>query len=127
MGAAIMNEQLTSTWTVLDEAHRALRTVVAGIRPADWTRPTPCTQWNVAQVLQHAAGDQLGYAASITGTGWPTFDPFAPTGKLPAPKAADGTQSLDSTGSAHSAEVTHGAKGAEGTDGEALATFAEST
>ncbi|MEU7867840.1 TIGR03086 family metal-binding protein [Dactylosporangium sp. NPDC049140] len=77
-----MTEQLTSTWTVLDEAHRALRTVVAGIRPADWTRPTPCAKWNVAQVLQHAAGDQLGYAASITGTGWPAFDPFAPTGHL---------------------------------------------
>ncbi|MER7275458.1 TIGR03086 family metal-binding protein [Dactylosporangium sp. NPDC000244] len=77
-----MNEQLTSTWAVLDEAHLALRTTVAGVRPGDWTRPTPCSQWNVAQVLQHAAGDQLGYAASITGSGWPTFDPFAPTGHL---------------------------------------------
>nr|BFE65201.1 hypothetical protein GCM10020063_097270 [Dactylosporangium thailandense] len=75
-----MNEQLTSTWAVLDEAHLALRTTVAGVRAGDWTRPTPCAQWNVAQVLQHAAGDQLGYAASITGSGWPAFDPFAPTG-----------------------------------------------
>ena len=77
-----MNEQLTSTWAVLDEAHGALRAVVAGVAAGDWERPTPCAQWNVTQVLQHAAGDQLGYAASITGEGWPAYDPFAPDGHL---------------------------------------------
>ncbi|MFI5914642.1 TIGR03086 family metal-binding protein [Dactylosporangium sp. NPDC051541] len=75
---------MTSTWQVLKEAHRALRTVTAPLQPKDSARSTPCSQWNVAQVLQHAAGDQLGYAAAITGTGGPTFDPFAPTGDLPA-------------------------------------------
>ena len=25
--------------------------------------PTPCDQWNVTQVLQHAAGDQRAYGA----------------------------------------------------------------
>jgi uncharacterized protein (TIGR03086 family) len=77
-----MNEQLTSTWAILDEAHGALRSVVGGVRDGDWERATPCAQWNVTQVLQHAAGDQLGYAASITGEGWPTYDPFAPDGHL---------------------------------------------
>ncbi|WP_433080538.1 TIGR03086 family metal-binding protein [Dactylosporangium sp. CA-052675] len=77
-----MNERLTSTWAVLDEAHLALRAVVEGVRPGDWTRPTPCARWSVAQVLQHAAGDQLGYAASITGSGGPAFDPFSPAGHL---------------------------------------------
>jgi uncharacterized protein (TIGR03086 family) len=77
-----MNEQLTSTWAILDEAHHALRTVVAGVGDGDWERPTPCAQWNVTQVLQHAAGDQLGFAASITGAGWPAYDPFAPDGHL---------------------------------------------
>src|SRR5689334_3847268 len=74
---------MTTTWLVLDEAHRALRTVTAGLGAEDWTRPTPCSQWNVAQVLQHAAGDQLGYAAAMSGHGGPDFDPFAPTGDLP--------------------------------------------
>src|SRR5262245_22115812 len=81
-GSESMNEQLTSTWAVLDEAHHALRSAVAGVKDGDWARPTPCAQWNVTQVLQHAAGDQLGYAAAITGTGWPAYDPFAPDGQL---------------------------------------------
>ncbi|MET7396362.1 TIGR03086 family metal-binding protein [Dactylosporangium sp. NPDC005572] len=84
-----MNEQLTSTWPILDEAHRALRTVVAGVRDGDWERPTPCSQWNVTQVLQHAAGDQLGFAATITGSGWPAYDPFAPDGHLHGADPAD--------------------------------------
>lgn len=72
----------SSTWTVLDESHAALRAVLAGLRPAELRLPTPCELWNVTQVLQHAAGDQLGYAAAITGEGWPAFDPFAPSGEL---------------------------------------------
>ncbi|MEU0554706.1 TIGR03086 family metal-binding protein [Dactylosporangium sp. NPDC006015] len=72
----------SNTWTVLDESHAALRAVLAGLRPSDLLLPTPCELWNVTQVLQHAAGDQLGYAAAITGEGWPTFDPFAPSGEL---------------------------------------------
>jgi uncharacterized protein (TIGR03086 family) len=43
---------------------------------------TPCTQWTVTQVLQHAAGDQLAWAAAIgVGTG-PAENPFAPSGHL---------------------------------------------
>ncbi|MFD0550192.1 TIGR03086 family metal-binding protein [Streptomyces rectiviolaceus] len=48
----------------------------------DWDRPTPCAEWNVTQVLQHAVGDQLGYASSLTGGPGPTENPFAPSGKL---------------------------------------------
>ena len=71
-----------TTWTVLDRAHAALREAAAGLTSADLGRPTPCEQWTVAQVLQHAAGDQLGYAATITGHGGPAEDPFAPSGTL---------------------------------------------
>ncbi|WP_410572226.1 TIGR03086 family metal-binding protein [Amycolatopsis sp. cmx-4-61] len=74
-----------SPWPVLASAHEALRSAIAGVR--DWTAPTPCTEWNVTQVLQHAAGDQLGYAAAITGSGGPDFNPFAPSGSLPAAPA----------------------------------------
>ncbi|GAA3297476.1 TIGR03086 family protein [Dactylosporangium vinaceum] len=94
---------MTNTWPVLDEAHRALRTVIAALKPEDWTRPTPCTQWNVAQVLQHAAGDQLGYAAALTGTGGPTFDPFSPSGHLPeTDMAAFAEQTLQTAAAAWS-------------------------
>ncbi|MFF1608985.1 TIGR03086 family metal-binding protein [Amycolatopsis sp. NPDC058278] len=74
-----------SSWPVLAAAHEALRSAIAGV--TDWSAPTPCAEWNVTQVLQHAAGDQLGYAATITGSGGPDFNPFAPSGELPAPAA----------------------------------------
>ncbi|WP_410594404.1 TIGR03086 family metal-binding protein [Amycolatopsis sp. lyj-23] len=69
-----------SSWPILTSAHEALRSAIAGVQ--DWTAPTPCAEWNVTQVLQHAAGDQLGYAAAITGSGGPDFNPFAPSGAL---------------------------------------------
>jgi uncharacterized protein (TIGR03086 family) len=71
-----------STWTLLDESHQALRTVVAAVPASGWGLPTPCEQWTVAQVLQHAAGDQLAYAAKLTGGPGPNDDPFAPSGAI---------------------------------------------
>lgn len=68
--------------TLLDTSHQALRTVAAGLNDADRDRPTPCEKWTVVQVLQHATGDQIGYAAAITGGPWPSEDPFAPSGRL---------------------------------------------
>jgi uncharacterized protein (TIGR03086 family) len=72
----------TTEWTVLHEAHDALRAAVRGVADTAWSLPTPCAEWNVTQVLQHAAGDQIGFAAAITGGPWPTEDPFAPSGTL---------------------------------------------
>jgi uncharacterized protein (TIGR03086 family) len=78
-----VNEHGTNTtWLILDSAHEALRTAVRGVPEGGWDRPTPCAEWNVTQVLQHAAGDQLGYASSLTGGPGPTENPFAPSGKL---------------------------------------------
>jgi uncharacterized protein (TIGR03086 family) len=76
------------TWKVLDDAHHALRTAVAGVPAGGWARPTPCEKWNVTQVLQHAAGDQIGYAAFLTGGPGPAEDPFAPSGHLDADPVA---------------------------------------
>ncbi|MGW5722384.1 TIGR03086 family metal-binding protein [Amycolatopsis sp. NPDC003865] len=67
-------------WPVLTAAHNALRAAVAGV--TEWKLPTPCAEWNVAQVAHHAAGDQQGYAAFITGEPGPDFNPFAPSGEL---------------------------------------------
>ncbi|SHN46872.1 TIGR03086 family metal-binding protein [Cryptosporangium aurantiacum] len=78
----------TTEWVTLEQAHQALRSVAAQLGDADWARHTPCEHWNVAQVLRHAAGDQRGYAAAITGSGGPTEDPFAPSEN--APESAQG-------------------------------------
>ncbi|WP_290060396.1 TIGR03086 family metal-binding protein [Amycolatopsis solani] len=67
-------------WPILTQSHEALRAAIEGV--TDWSAPTPCAEWTVTQVLQHAAGDQLGYAAFITGQGGPDFDPFSPSGTL---------------------------------------------
>ncbi|MFD7559162.1 TIGR03086 family metal-binding protein [Streptomyces sp. NPDC059835] len=69
-----------SKWDLLDQAHRALRATVAAVPADGWDRPTPCEQWNVTQVLRHAAGDQLAYASRLTGGPGPDEDPFAPSG-----------------------------------------------
>jgi Mycothiol maleylpyruvate isomerase N-terminal domain len=55
----------TTTFAILDESHQALRAVVAAIAGDGWGRPTPCREWNAAQVLRHAAGDQISYAAAL--------------------------------------------------------------
>ena len=76
-----------STWSILDKAHEVLRAAASGVETDQWSARTPCDNWTVAQVLQHAVGDQQAYAAVLTGVGFPDFDTFAPTGEF-----ADGPQ-----------------------------------
>ncbi|WP_264933285.1 TIGR03086 family metal-binding protein [Streptomyces sp. A012304] len=73
---------LSSGWDVLDASHEALRTAVRAVPTDGWRLPTPCAAWTVTQVLQHAVGDQIGYAAALTGEPGPAFDPFAPSGEM---------------------------------------------
>jgi len=77
-----MSENAVTGWDVLDSAHRALRSAALAMAPDDGERPTPCEQWTVTQVLQHAAGDQLAWAAAITGGPGPADNPFTPSGQL---------------------------------------------
>ena len=87
-------------WPVLSAAHDALRRAVDAV-PADaWSDATPCEAWTVAQVLQHAAGDQLGYAGVITGSGFPPFDPFAPSGVIDGDPRAFLSPTLDASAAA---------------------------
>ncbi|MGW4325669.1 TIGR03086 family metal-binding protein [Nocardia sp. NPDC004573] len=67
---------------VLADSHRALESVVAGVRADQWHLPTPCSEWDVTQVVQHAAGDQLAYAKSLGIGDGPADNPFAPSGTI---------------------------------------------
>ncbi|MGK8522279.1 TIGR03086 family metal-binding protein [Nocardia asteroides] len=67
---------------VLAESYRALDSVVAGVRPDQWHLPTPCSEWDVTQVVQHAAGDQLAYAKFLGVGDGPAYNPFAPSGAV---------------------------------------------
>jgi uncharacterized protein (TIGR03083 family) len=45
-------------------AERArLSELLAGLKPADWQRPTPCPGWSVLGLCAHLAGDDLGFLA----------------------------------------------------------------
>ena len=72
------------SWNVITESLDLLEAAAESITEANRQAPTPCAQWTVTQVLQHAAGDQLAWAAAIgVGTG-PSENPFAPSGRLDA-------------------------------------------
>ena len=74
-------------WTVMTEALELLTAAAATVTPDRRDAPTPCTDWTVTQVLQHAAGDQVAWAAALgTGTG-PDENPFDPSGKADGPLA----------------------------------------
>ncbi|WP_436500192.1 TIGR03086 family metal-binding protein [Actinokineospora sp. HUAS TT18] len=78
-----MNTTEQLTWrAALASSHTALETVVAAVRDDQWDLPTPCSQWSVTQVVQHAAGDQLAYAATLGHGDGPAYDPFAPSGTI---------------------------------------------
>ena len=77
-----MSEITLTGWDVLDEARAVLRAAVAGVPGDGWQRPTPCSQWNVTQVLQHAALDQEVWGAVVAGTETSGENPFAPSGRL---------------------------------------------
>jgi uncharacterized protein (TIGR03086 family) len=71
-----------NTWNVISDSLDLLRNAAAQISVANSDARTPCSEWNVTQVLQHAAGDQLAWAATIgVGTG-PSENPFSPSGHL---------------------------------------------
>jgi uncharacterized protein (TIGR03086 family) len=74
-----MSEQ---SFTVITESLDLLRSAAAVVTDANREAPTPCSAWTVTQVLQHAAGDQLAWAAALgVGTG-PAENPFEPSGRL---------------------------------------------
>jgi uncharacterized protein (TIGR03086 family) len=37
------------------------------VRPDDWARPTPCTEWNVRQLVNHVVGSDLRYSYLLKG------------------------------------------------------------
>ncbi|GAB0105656.1 hypothetical protein JMUB6875_46370 [Nocardia sp. JMUB6875] len=74
---------LAPVWRdVLAASHRALIDVVAGIGADQWDNATPCSEWTVTQVIQHAAGDQLAYAKFLGIGDGPSYNPFEPSGAI---------------------------------------------
>jgi uncharacterized protein (TIGR03086 family) len=97
------NAMKLTGWDVLDEARTMLVTAVAGVTVEGLELATPCAEWNVAQVLQHAALDQIVWASALSGTAMPSENPFAPSGQLNGAPLAYVSQALDSSVSAWAA------------------------
>lgn len=78
----------TRGFEVLTHAHAYLAEVVASVGQSAWGTPTPCSEWTVRQVLNHARVDQQAYGLAITG-GRPDSDPFHPADALDGDPAAE--------------------------------------
>ncbi|GIG87932.1 TIGR03086 family metal-binding protein [Plantactinospora endophytica] len=71
------------TFTVLTSALDALRQVTTvAVDTGRLDDPTPCSEWTVAQVLFHAAGDQHAWASTVGAGSLPSYDPFNPPRRL---------------------------------------------
>jgi uncharacterized protein (TIGR03086 family) len=46
-------------------ALEAVGVVIAGVRPGQWTAPTPCTEWDVRRVVEHLTGMNLVFTALL--------------------------------------------------------------
>ncbi|MET7485186.1 TIGR03086 family metal-binding protein [Streptomyces sp. NPDC005538] len=73
---------------VLTRSHDYLREVVAAVPGSAWAAPTPCSEWTVRQVLNHARIDQQAYGLVLTGDR-PDSDPFHPADSLDGDPAAE--------------------------------------
>lgn len=86
-----------------------LRAAVAGVPGDGWRQPTPCSEWDVTQVLQHAALDQRVWGAAVSGAPMPGENPFAPSGQLDSEPLAYAEAALAASAPAWAAVGADGA------------------
>jgi uncharacterized protein (TIGR03086 family) len=52
---------------LLGEANEAFTQRLALVGPDDWTRPTPCSEWNVRALVNHVVGANVRYQLLLRG------------------------------------------------------------
>jgi uncharacterized protein (TIGR03086 family) len=50
-----------------EQAVASTRTVLAGVKPDQLDRPTPCASWNVSDLINHIVGGQFFFATAARG------------------------------------------------------------
>ncbi|HWO65759.1 MAG TPA: TIGR03086 family metal-binding protein [Umezawaea sp.] len=76
-------------------AVRAAIAVVSLVKPDDLTRPTPCAEWTLADLLAHMTAQHHGFAAAARGRGGdPTAWRVGPVGQDPATDHADAAEDV---------------------------------
>lgn len=76
---------MSDTVASLQDVLTATREVFAGIGAADATRPTPCSEWNVAELAEHLVTGNRIFAALLRGE---EFADFATASRALAPDGA---------------------------------------
>ena len=56
-----------NTLDALKSAYRSAETVVAGVRPTDYSKPTPCGEWDVRALTNHLIGAIAGFPVMLRG------------------------------------------------------------
>jgi uncharacterized protein (TIGR03086 family) len=85
----------------------AVQRLVDGVKPDQWTAPTPCSDWNVRQLLQHVTNGNVIFAAIATGERAP--GPITPEERAVDWLGADPAAGFRATGKIlHDAFVTPG-------------------
>jgi uncharacterized protein (TIGR03086 family) len=59
---------MTKSSSSVEQLHRAFSAVgdlIAGIRPGQWSAPTPCTDWTVRQLVNHLVGMNWVFVALL--------------------------------------------------------------
>jgi uncharacterized protein (TIGR03086 family) len=59
----------------LHAAATATQSVIAGIGPAQWSAPTPCAAWNVADLTDHVVAGNRRFASALRGEQAPPSAP----------------------------------------------------
>ena len=52
---------------MLERSFASIDPLIAGVRTHQWSAPTPCTDWNVQQVVTHIVGMNRVFAAMLAG------------------------------------------------------------
>jgi len=57
----------TSPIADLDRVLASVDRLIAGVKPDQWSNPTPCTEWDVRQLVSHMVSGNLRFAALVRG------------------------------------------------------------
>ena len=72
--------------TIHAHAMHRLDDLLEALSPADLSRPTPCADWNLGQLLAHMIGQNLGFARALNGETTTVAD-YAPSNETWAASA----------------------------------------
>ncbi|MFE6782580.1 TIGR03086 family metal-binding protein [Streptomyces sp. NPDC057680] len=88
---------------LLADAHGYLLTAARGVPAGAWGNATPCSEWTVRQVLNHARLDQQALVMQITDLP-PASDPFEPVDVVADDPVAELAAALEASAAAWESE-----------------------